>query len=165
LSFINHIKNKKVITLTVLLNEYEIITNTVNKFVKIGIGVGVGVIIIHFTLAFFGFYITDDYFCNNEFHFQYDKQDDYTNPIKQVQQYLLKNYDGEINVNDIGGYWNEPPKSDPSRPITYVIQINDRLVKNSDDIDLMKESLEKNLKINNLTGPFHSCPTLPDPNI
>ena len=120
--------------------------------------IGGGLITTYFILSFFGFYSQPEDFCNYEFHFQYEKQDDYTNPIKQVQQYLLKNYSGEIDVNRIGGYGNDPPKSDPSRPITWVIQINFKLVENLEELELMKQTLENNPKIHDLSGPSDICP-------
>jgi len=129
-----------------------------NKIKSIILVIGIGMITSLFAFSFFGFFSQPEDFCNQEFRFLYDEQDDYVQPIKEVKEYLLNNFEGEINVNKIGGYGMGPPNSDPSKPTTWIIQINDRLVKNPADIELIKNSLESNPKIHDLRGPFDSCP-------
>ena len=130
-----------------------------NKIKSIILVTGIGIIVSLFTLSFFGvFYNYEDY-CGQYFSFEYDEQD-YVSPIKEVKEYLSSDVGNRIDVDNMSGYGSSAPNADPPIPTKWHIQIQDRWMKTTTDIEIIKNSLENNPKIHNLQGPFSICEIL-----
>ena len=117
-------------------------------------------IIVSFLALFFSdiFYDYKNH-CGQYLTFEYDEQD-YINPINEVKGYLSENIEDKINVDKIGGYGSSAPNADPPIPTIWHIQLQDRWMKTSSDIEIIKDSLKNNPKVSNLQGPFETCEVL-----
>jgi len=120
-----------------------------------GIGI-VGLIGFIFALSFFGFFYDSSDYCGQYLKFNYDEQD-YVNPIKEIKSYLSEELGNQVNVEKIGGYGVSLPNAQIPKPTIWHIELQDRWMKTSEDIEIIKSYLQNNPKIHNLDGPFSSC--------